>query len=208
GMLSVGGVTTFASLCAAAFVASTLLFLPNRWPLWLSVPLLVFLCGYSFSKRFTALAHFWLGAALGLAPVAAWLALRGDVERPPLVLGVAVLFWVAGFDVIYACQDVEFDVRAGLHSMPARLGVTRALRVAALCHLVTIVALLLLPSVYPRLGWIYVSGILAVAALLAYEHRLVRPDDLSRVNMAFFNVNAVVSIGLFLIGLADLFVRG
>lgn len=208
GLLSVASVTAFACLCAAAFVASTLLFLPNRWPLWLSVPLLLFLCGYSFSKRFTPLAHFWLGAALGLAPVAAWLAVRGDVEWPPLVLGAAVLFWVAGFDMIYACQDVDFDARIGLHSMPARIGVTRALRVAAVCHLGTVIALVLLPAVYPRLGWIYLLGIFAVAALLAYEHRLVRPDDLSRVNLAFFNVNAVVSIGLFLIGLVDLFVRG
>lgn len=208
GLLSVASVTTFACLGVAAFVASTLLFLPNPWPLWLSVPLLLFLCGYSFSKRFTALAHFWLGAALGLAPVAAWLAIRGDVQGPPLVLGAAVLFWVAGFDIIYACQDVAFDARAGLHSLPVRLGVTRALRVAAVCHLGTVIALLVLPGVYPRLGWIYILGILAVAALLAYEHRLVRPDDLSRVNLAFFNVNAVVSIGLFLVGLADLFVRG
>lgn len=208
GLLSVSGVTVFAAVCAAAFLASTLLFLPNRWPLWLSVPVLVFLCCYSFSKRFTALAHFWLGAALGFAPVAAWLAIRGDVQWPPLLLGIAVMFWVAGFDMIYACQDVEHDFASGLQSVPARLGVVGALRLAAFCHLLTVIALLVLPLAYPQLGSIYLAGMVFVAGLLAYEHRLVRPDDLTRVNLAFFNVNAVVSIGLFLLGVADLFLRG
>jgi 4-hydroxybenzoate polyprenyltransferase len=207
GLLSTAGVTLFACLCALAFVASTLLFLPNRRPVYLSLPVLLFLCGYSFSKRFTALAHFWLGAALGLAPVAAWLAIRGEVDWPPLVLGAAVLFWVAGFDMIYACQDVDFDVQVGLHSMPARCGVKSTLRWAAVCHLGTVIALLLLPIVYPQLGWVYLMGVLSIAVLLAYEHRLVHPDDLSRVNLAFFNVNAIVSIGLFIVGVTDLFVR-
>ncbi|HEV3339381.1 MAG TPA: 4-hydroxybenzoate octaprenyltransferase [Pirellulales bacterium] len=204
GLLSVAGVATFTALCAAAFVASTLLFLPNRWPLFLSLPVLIFLCGYSFAKRFTALAHFWLGAALGLAPVAAWIALRGELGWPPVVLGAAVMFWVGGFDIIYACQDVEYDTQTGLYSLPARLGVPKALRVAAFCHLIAVLALLGLPLVYRELGWIYLAGIGAVALLLAYEHRLVRPDDLTRVNVAFFHVNAVVSIGLFLVGTADL----
>jgi 4-hydroxybenzoate polyprenyltransferase len=208
GLLSVGGVTAFAVVCAAGFVASTLLFLPNRWPLYLALPVLGFLCGYSFAKRFTALAHFWLGAALGMAPLAAWLAVRGELSWPPVVLGAAVMFWVAGFDIIYACQDVEYDSQTGLHSMPARLGVVKALRLAAACHLLTVLALVALPCVYPQLGWIYQAGILAVGVLLAYEHRLVRPDDLARVNVAFFNVNAVVSVGLFVVGVADLLVRG
>lgn len=208
GLLSVGGVTTFALTCSAGFVASTLLFLPNRLPLYLSLPVLIFLCGYSFTKRFTALAHFWLGAALGLAPIAAWIAVRGDLVWPPVVLGAAVMFWVAGFDLIYACQDVDYDARSGLHSVPARLGVARALRLAALCHSATVFALIALPFVYPDLGWIYRVGISGVALLLAYEHRLVRPDDLTRVNAAFFHVNAVVSIGLFVIGTADLLVGG
>ena len=204
GLLSAGSVAVFAAVCSAAFVAATLLFLPNRWPLLLSVPVLLFLCGYSFTKRFTMLAHFWLGAALMLSPIAAWIALRGELDWPPVVLGAAVLFWVAGFDIIYACQDVETDVRQGLHSVPARLGVVNALRLAALCHAGTVGLLLALPLVYPQLGWIYLGGILGVAALLAYEHSLVRPDDLARINVAFFHVNAVISIGLFLLGTADL----
>lgn len=207
GLLSVSSVTSFAVVCAAGFVASTLLFLPNRWPIYLSLPVLIFLCGYSFTKRFTVLAHFWLGAALGLAPIAAWIAVRGEVAWPPVVLGVAVMFWVAGFDVIYACQDVDYDTNHGLRSLPARLGIVGALRAAAVCHLLTVIALVALPLVYRELGWIYLLGIAAVAGLLAYEHRLVRPDDLTRVNVAFFHVNAVVSIGLFVVATADLCFR-
>ncbi len=208
GLLSVGSVAGFAILCAAAFVASTLLFLPNRWPIYLALPVLIFLCGYSLTKRFTALAHFWLGAALALAPIAAWIALRAELAWPPIVLGAAVMLWVAGFDIIYACQDVEVDSQLGLHSLPAWLGVPGALRLAAACHLGMIVALGALPLVYPQLGWIYLAGIAGVALLLIYEHRLVRPDDLTRVNLAFFQVNAVVSIGLLLVGALDLYWPG
>ncbi|MGD9648511.1 MAG: UbiA-like polyprenyltransferase [Pirellulales bacterium] len=204
GILSVRSVTLFAVLCAAGFVASTLLFLPNRWPLILSVPVLLFLLGYSFTKRFTALAHFWLGTALMLAPVAAWIAIRGELALAPLVLGTAVLLWVAGFDIIYACQDVAFDTEQRLHSVPAKLGTKNALRVAALCHFGMFVMLLVLPWVYPPLGVFYGCGVAAVALLLAYEHWLVRPDDLDRVNLAFFHVNWVISVGLFVVGAADL----
>lgn len=215
GALSVGSVAAFALVSSAVFVTSTLLFLPNRLPLYLALPVLAFLLGYSYTKRFTSAAHFWLGAALMLAPVSAWIALRGEQVLanpadllPAVVLGSAVLLWVAGFDIIYACQDVEFDRQAGLHSVPARLGVAGALRLAAVCHLGMVLLLIALPFVYPLLGWIYGLGVGAVAALLVYEHRLVRPDDLDRVNLAFFHVNAVVSIGLLLVTSLDLFTSG
>jgi 4-hydroxybenzoate polyprenyltransferase len=211
GTLGVGQVALFAAITSAAFVLSTLLFLPNRLPIVLSLPVLAFLLAYSLTKRFTAAAHFWLGAALMLAPVSAWIAIRGAQVMadpadllPAVVLGGAVLLWVAGFDIIYACQDVEFDRAAGLHSVPARWGVAAALRIASLCHLGMVILLAALPAVYPQLGWIYGAGVVAVAALLAYEHWLVRPDDLARVNVAFFQVNAVVSIGLFLVASLDL----
>ena len=214
GTLSIQSVLVFAVVCSAAFVASTLIFLPNRLPIYLSVPVLVFLLGYSLTKRFTAAAHFWLGAALMLAPVSAWIALRGEQVManpadllPALVLGAAVMLWVTGFDIIYACQDFDFDVAAGLHSVPARLGVRRALQLATLCHLGMVLLLIALPWVYPELGWIYGVGIAAVAVLLTYEHSLVRPDDLTRVNVAFFQVNAVVSIGLLVVGSLDLWTR-
>ncbi len=214
-ILSVPQVAAFAAACAIGFVASTLLFLPNRLPLYLAVPVLAFLAGYSYAKRFTALAHFWLGTALALSPVAAWIAIRGEAVLanpadllPALVLGGAVLTWVAGFDIIYACQDYDADKQARLHSVPVSLGIPNALRLAAGCHLLTIVLLACLPCAYPLFGWIFWAGVVAVAVLLVYEHLLVRPDDLSRVNAAFFNVNAVISIGLFVVGSLDLWVGG
>ena len=206
GLLSLRAVSGFALLSGGGFILSTLLFLPhNRWPLYLSGPVLLFICGYSFAKRFTALAHFWLGAALLLAPVCAWIAIAGFENILPAVsLGAAVMFWVAGFDIIYACQDVEADRTARLHSIPAWLGVPRALRLAAGCHLAAVLLLFGLPFVYPDLGWLYLTGVAAVSVLLVYEHALVRPDDLARVNVAFFHVNALISIGLFVVGAADL----
>jgi 4-hydroxybenzoate polyprenyltransferase len=207
GALSVAGVVLFTLLCSVGFVAGTLLFLPrNPLPLYAAVPVLLFLFSYSFSKRFTVLAHFWLGAALMLAPLAAWVAIRAEIAWPPLILGLAVMLWVTGFDVIYACQDVEFDKKMRIYSIPARLGVGRALRFAAVCHLGMLVLLLALPWLYEGFDWIYLVGVLAIGGLLIYEHRLVRPEDLTRVNRAFFQVNAVVSVGLFLVGSLDLLI--
>jgi 4-hydroxybenzoate polyprenyltransferase len=206
GRLSVASVVVFTVVCAILFLASTLLFLPNLWPLILAGPVLAWLLGYSLAKRFTSLAHFWLGSALMLAPMAAWIAIRGDLAWPPVWLGLAVLLWVAGFDVIYACQDAEFDRAAGLRSLPARLGIPGALRLAALCHAAMIGALIALGlSDSPPLGTIYFVGVAAVAALLLAEHLLVRPDDLTRVNVAFFQVNIAISLGLLAVGVADLF---
>ncbi len=214
-ILSVAQVAAFAAACAIGFVVSTLLFLPNRLPLFLAVPVLLFLAGYSYTKRFTSLAHFWLGTSLALSPVAAWIAIRGNEVLtnpadvlPAIVLGGAVLTWVAGFDVIYACQDYDADKKARLHSLPVALGIPGALRLAAMCHLLTVVLLVCLPLVYPHFGSIFWTGVAAVSVLLVYEHLLVRPNDLSRVNAAFFNVNAVISIGLFAVGTLDLWVGG
>jgi 4-hydroxybenzoate polyprenyltransferase len=213
GRLSATAVWAFAAVCAGAFVASTLLFLPNRLPLYLSPVVLALLIFYSFTKRFTALSHFWLGAALMLAPVCAWIAIRGDAILqqptdliPAVIVGLAVLTWVAGFDIIYACQDETFDRQTGLHSLPARLGARRALRLAAVCHFAMIGLLAALPWLCPQLGlgWIYGCGVAVTGALLIYEHSLVRPDDLARVNAAFFNVNAVVSLGLLAVVTLDL----
>jgi 4-hydroxybenzoate polyprenyltransferase len=205
GLLSTRSVAVFTAVCFLGFVASTLLFLPNNpIPLYASVPVLCFLLGYSYAKRFTDLSHFWLGAALMLAPMAAWVAIRAELDWAPILLGAAVMLWVAGFDMIYACQDFDFDVKMRLHSVPARLGIAGALRAAAACHFGTIFLLFLLPWVYDGFGGIYLSGVAAIAVLLIYEHWLVRPDDLSRVNQAFFHVNAVVSLGLLAIGVVDL----
>jgi 4-hydroxybenzoate polyprenyltransferase len=208
GQLSLTSVWIFTLLCTAGFVASTLLFTlaQNWWPLYLAVPVLGFLMTYSFTKRFTFLCHVWLGASLLLAPVAAWIAIRGlEQLLTPVVLGLVVLFWVTGFDILYACQDVDFDRKARLASVPARFGVLVALRVALLCHVLMVACLIgLYWAAWPNLRIIYLSGVAAVAVLLAYEHWLVRPDDLSRVNQAFFNVNGVISVGLLLVVLLQL----
>jgi 4-hydroxybenzoate polyprenyltransferase len=205
GLLSTRSVLIFTVACSLGFVSGTLLFLRhNPIPLYASLPVLAFLFGYSYAKRFTALSHFWLGAALMAAPVAAWVAIRPEAAWAPVVLGTAVLLWVAGFDMIYACQDFEFDVKMRLRSVPARFGVATALRLAALCHFGMVGLLLALPLVYDGFDGIYLAGVAAIGALLVYEHSLVRPDDLTRVNRAFFHVNAVVSIGLLVVGVIDL----
>jgi 4-hydroxybenzoate polyprenyltransferase len=213
GLLTLRSAVVFTIVCSAGFVAGTLLFWPNPLPVVLSVPVLAFLLGYSYAKRFTMLAHFWLGTALMLAPLSAWVALRGELVlaepvdlMPSALLGLAVLLWVAGFDMIYACQDVDFDVRAKLYSVPARLGVPNALRLAAGCHWGMIGALAALPLVAPQLpfGPVYWCGIAGVAILLFYEHAIVRPDDLTRVNLAFFHVNWIVSLALLTMGAIDL----
>jgi len=209
GILSVGSVLAFTLLSAALFVLGTLAFLPNRLPLLLSIPVLAFLCGYSYAKRFTSLVHYWLGVALALSPIATWIALRGEwvIESPEdlipaLVLGAAVAFWVAGFDVIYACQDQAFDAAQGLRSIPAKLGVNGALRLAAASHAIMALFLLALPFTHClagpdlHLGPTYLVGWSGIVMLLIYEHRLVRPQDLRRVNVAFFQVNVVIAFGL------------
>jgi 4-hydroxybenzoate polyprenyltransferase len=207
GLLSLPAVVAFTALCSAAFIVSTLIFLPNPWPLRLSVPVLLFLLGYSYAKRFTMWCHYWLSAALMLSPIAAWIAIRGTIEPPALWLAGAVFFWVGGFDILYACQDVEYDRSKGLFSTPARIGVKNALRLAFASHVLTVACLFGLWHA-AGLGPIFLVGVIFVAGLLAYEHALVRPDDLSRVNQAFFQVNAVISLGLFAVGLLDVMVRG
>ncbi|MFM7150640.1 MAG: UbiA-like polyprenyltransferase [Gemmataceae bacterium] len=219
GILTPTGVALFTVACSLGFILSTTLFLitppGNPWPLLLSVPVLAFIAAYSWTKRFTFLCHFWLGASLFLAPVAAWIAIRGLPSEiypittwremlTPGLLGLAVLLWVSGFDILYACQDEEFDRKARLHSIPARFGVAISLRIAMLCHLAMIVVLLILQATSAQLGWIFLAGVLAVATLLLYEHSLVRPGDLSRVNQAFFQVNAVISIGLLIVVLLQI----
>ncbi len=217
GTIGVGTAAVFTILASLVFVLGTLLFFPNRLPLWLALPVLAFLLGYSYAKRFTVLSHFWLGVSLLLAPVAAWVAIRGSVVQqnfldlaPAGCLGLAVLFWVAGFDMIYACQDVDFDRQAKLRSVPARWGVPAALRLAACCHIVALGLLAMVPIVGRSVGlelgwgWLYRTALVGIAGLLAYEHFLVRPRDLTRVNLAFFHVNAVISLGLFVCGALDL----
>lgn len=209
GLLSRPQVIAFTLACSAGFIASTLLFLPNRVPLILSFPVLLFLLGYSLAKRFTAAAHVWLGVALSLSPICAWLAIRGYVSIADLVtpglLAAVVAAWVTGFDVLYACQDADFDRGAGLHSVPARLGITGALSFSAGCHIGMLVLLVLLAwaGQSSGLGILFAAALVFVAGLIIRQHRLVRPNDLSRVNEAFFAVNGQISVILLVAGVAD-----
>jgi len=191
GALSRAEVWVFVAASAAALVVAAAML--NPLCLVLSPVALAIVFGYSYTKRFTALSHLFLGLALSVAPVGAWIAIRGGVEPTPLVLALAVLTWVAGFDIIYACQDAEFDRREGLRSIPARLGVRGALVVSRLLHVGTVALLASLYRLTP-LHPVYLVGVGAVALLLAYEHSLVRDDDLSRVDAAFFTINGWISV--------------
>lgn len=206
GLLSVRGVTVFTVVSSVVFVAATLIFLPKILPVTLSVPVLLFLLGYSLAKRFTSLCHYWLSAALMLSPVAAWIAVRDEFSLIPVSLGAVIFFWVGGFDILYACQDADFDRSVRLHSIPARFGIATALRIALTSHLLTIAMLLGVWQI-AGLGWIFLAGVVVIALLLLYEHSLVTATDLTRVNIAFFQVNAVVSFGVLAAGCLDLWFR-
>ncbi len=178
----------------------------NPLCLALAAPCLAILLGYSLTKRFTSLSHFVLGLALGIAPVGAWIAVLGRIDLTPLLLGLAVVFWVAGFDILYACQDYEHDKSdSRLHSIPKRWGIPGALSLAGLCHgamLILLVVFVVVAS--PPLGIFFLLGVLGTALLVLYEHSIVRPSDPSRVNRAFFQANALISLGLLAAGALDL----
>ena len=205
GLLSVRSVAVFTVVMSLLFVAATCVFLPKRLPLYLSVPVLLFLLGYSLAKRWTSLCHYWLSAALMMSPVTAWIAVRDEFALVPTLLAGVIFFWVGGFDIIYACQDADYDRQKRLHSIPARWGVRNALRIAFVSHVITIGMLLLLWWL-ASLGLVFLVGIVLISGLLFYQHWLVRPDDLNRVNIAFFNVNAVISFGIFVLGCLDIWV--
>jgi 4-hydroxybenzoate polyprenyltransferase len=200
GALSVAYVRVFLAVSVAVFIAAAASL--NRLTLLLSPVALALLFAYAYAKRFTSLSHLVLGLCLGMAPVGAWIAVRGDIGTTPVLLGLAVLFWTAGFDVIYSLQDEEHDRRAGLRSLPARLGAGPALAISAAFHAVMVVLLIVVWRVAGG-GWLFGLGIAATAAALVYQHAIVRPRDLSRVNAAFFTSNGFVSIALAVCGIAD-----
>ena len=203
GLLSVSDVQRLVYSSSILFIGSTLLFLPNWLPATLSLPVLAWLLGYSYAKRFTPFAHVWLGTALGLTPLAAWIAVRGPAVLsnpsdivPACVLALAVTAWVAGFDTIYACQDAAFDSNEHLQSLPARFGIKGALYISGFVHLLATVALLALPQTTPLVGSYTTWTVCGIAVLLVVEHLLVSSRDLSRINQAFFTVNAVIGLVL------------
>ena len=196
GLLSVGFVAAFTVISATLFfIAAAML---NRLTLMLAPVALASVLLYSFSKRWTLLSHLLLGWCLSIAPTGAWIAVRGALDSPvPLLLSLVVLLWTAGFDVLYACQDYDFDVKAELHSIPKRFGIARALWIARFFHVAAFAALFALYWI-THLGVFALVGVVATAVLLVYQHRLVRADDLSKLNAAFFTTNAFVSVILFI----------
>jgi 4-hydroxybenzoate polyprenyltransferase len=204
GLLSPAFVASFVLIACTIFVvaASQL----NRLALWLSPVALAIVLLYSYTKRFTRWSHLFLGFALGVAPAAAWIAVRGSLDPRILLLTAAVTFWVGGFDVIYSCQDYDFDRDHDLHSVPRHLGIHAGLWVARGFHLVMLGLLVVLVISF-GLGKLAVIGVVAVAALLGYEHSLIRHDDLSKLNAAFFTMNGVISVVFFAFVTGDLLVR-
>ncbi|MGE0103747.1 MAG: UbiA-like polyprenyltransferase [Blastocatellales bacterium] len=203
GLLSREFVTLFVIASAALFFLAAAML--NRLTLLLSPVALLSVLIYSYTKRFTSLSHLVLGWCLSIAPTGAWIAVRGSIDSPvPLLLSLAVMLWTAGFDIIYACQDRDFDASNGLHSIPQRFGIARALWISRALHAGMF---LILVWIYALTGlhWIGLLGILATAALLIHQHRLVRADDLSKLNAAFFTTNAWVSVILFVTIAADIF---
>jgi 4-hydroxybenzoate polyprenyltransferase len=204
GALSIQFAVAFTVVMSGLFVFAA--WQLNTLCFYLSFPTLAILLLYSYTKRFTSLSHVVLGFAIGCAPLAAWLAIRGEFAWPPILLSAAVMFWVAGFDLIYALQDIEFDRKARLFSLPSKLGVAPALRISTVFHGVTVI-LLTATAMIAGLGWIAYAGIAIVAGILYWEHRLVTPNDLSRINVAFFNLNGYISILLLLTFAGDILIR-
>jgi 4-hydroxybenzoate polyprenyltransferase len=208
GDVSPRAAATLAGAAAIVFLACCRALSPLCF--WLGLPTLAWLLAYSHVKRFSSLCHLWLGTALGIAPLAAWLAVDGEFGarlRAPLVLGLAVTAWVAGFDVLYACQDADFDREHGLFSLPARLGNRGAMHVARALHALALAGFVAFGLLVP-LGAAWLAGTGIAAVLLAWQHRLLRPDDLARIDMAFFTANGIIAVMLLAAGCVDLYLLG
>lgn len=201
GLITKGAVWVFTLVSAGLLVFAAWRLNPLAFRL--SPVALAVIMGYSYTKRFTALSHLWLGLALSISPVGAWIAIKGRFDWTPIILCCVVLLWTAGFDIIYACQDVNFDRKHGLHSIPARLGIRWALWVSSVLHTVAVLLLFCIP-LFTRMGHFYFIGVWIVVFIFIYEHAIVKPDDLSRVNLAFFTLNGMISLVLMVLSIADI----
>ena len=201
GLVDVKSYWVFLIVSSIIFISAAGML--NRFALILSPVALGIVFFYSLTKRFTAYSHFWLGLAISVAPVGAWVAIREEISFISLFLGAAVVFWLIGFDILYSCMDVEFDQRSNLKSIPQKFGVEKALRIAFASHCLMVIFLLALLLFSNKLGVLYLAGVVIVAGLLIYEHSLVSPKNLSKINIAFFNINGVISIALMFFVIAD-----
>ena len=193
----------FTVFCAILFIifAAGL----NLLSLLLSPVALLIIFGYSYTKRFSNLSHFALGLALAFSPIGAWIGVKGEIALAPFILAFAVLLWTAGFDVIYSCQDLQHDIKAGLYSIPKKMGLKNSLRLSSILHFLMVIVLIIF-MYFTNLGIIYFGGVCFVCIMLFYEHSLIKPHDLSKVNMAFFTVNGLISILLMIVTLVDVFI--
>ena len=201
GFITKGAVWFFTLVSAGLLVCAAWRLNPLAFAL--SPVALAVIMGYSYTKRFTALSHLWLGLALSISPVGAWIAIKGQFDWTPIILCCVVLLWTAGFDIIYACQDVNFDKKHGLHSIPARLGIRWALWVSSALHVIAVLLLFGIPLL-TELGLFYYIGVGIVVLIFIYEHAIVKPNDLSRVNLAFFTLNGMISLVLMALSIADI----
>jgi 4-hydroxybenzoate polyprenyltransferase len=207
GNLSRGFVAALLSLCCGGFIAATAGFwfaYRNPWPLIFALPVLAYLCGYPYMKRFTRLCHYYLGIALALAPACAWVAAAGRLDWPPMIMFVIVAAWTAGFDIIYACQDYASDLATGVVSIPAKMGISKALWMSRGTHLLAAAMLIVLGWTVPEFGIFYAIGAAVAILLLVVEQSLVKPSDLSKVNVSFFTINGIISVLLATLGIVDL----
>ncbi len=197
--LPTGKISTFEAIVFIIFFSALFIYASyklNKLCFYLSPVALAVIFFYSFTKRFTWLSHIFLGISLGLAPVGAWLAIAGRFDLPPIILGIGVLTWISASDIIYACQDYEFDLKHGLYSIPKKFGIERALKISSAIHFLTFLSFVALKYLL-NLGTIYTIGLALIGTLLIYQHKIVSPDDLSKVNFAFNNINSLVSTGYF-----------
>ena len=200
GLVSPQQVVVFTAVASALFIIAA--YELNPLALYLSPIALGTVFFYSYTKRFTFLSHAFLGLAIAGAPLGAWIAVTGRLDAPALVLGVAVLFWLLGFDVLYAIQDIDFDRKTGLYSIPQRFGIRRSLWMARISHAITMTALFWIPTLLPLDGY-YMAGVIITLCLIVYEHALVKENDLSKLNTAFFNMNGYISVAIFIFTLCD-----
>ena len=190
---------TIISYCLFIFAAYML----NKLCFYLSFPVIFILSFYSLTKRFTEFSHLFLGFAISLAPVGAWIAVKGEIDFQPFLISLAVMFWIAGFDIFYALQDMEFDKKIGLHSIPAKYGVKKSIEIARIFHVLMFICLIYMIPLF-KLGIIFTTGVILTGIFLIYEHSLVKEDDLSKINKAFFTANGYISITLFIATLIDI----
>ncbi|MBI5199176.1 MAG: UbiA family prenyltransferase [Nitrospirae bacterium] len=203
GLLTPLQVIVFIIIASTIFIYAASRLNPLAFKLSPLALLIIFF--YSYTKRFTHFSHFFLGLSLSLAPIGAWIGIKGVIELPALLLGGAVVFWLIGFDILYALQDIDFDKKIGLRSIPAKLGIKKSLFISRISHFITVVLLL---SLYPllKLGYIYLIGLVAVTGLFIKEHSLVKETDLSKLDMAFFNMNGYISVAIFVFTLFDILI--